>query len=353
MAKASDLQEGLVFSLGNPLLDISANVTDDFLKKYDLPKNGAILATKKHENLYEDLINVFEIDYNPGGASQNTCRFIQWILGKNNTGIASFLGCIGNDYFGKMMEKKAKSDGVKILYVTDEAGTATGTCAVLITDKGENRSLCAYLGAAEKLTKEHLVRNWYWVEKAKIFYLAGHSISVTRDSIIALAKQTLADKFNEKLLMFNLAAPYVSEKHIDVLNEILPNIDYLFGNDQEYLAFAKAKGYKTTDLKEIAKLAASEKKVKGVRFVIITQGPKPVLVAKTGDQKVSEYQVPQIDPKKIIDTNGAGDAFTGGFIAYMVMKKSFDDCIKCAIYCASECIQRLGCTFPPAGPKLP
>ena len=49
-------------------------------------------------------------------------RFIQWILGKNNTGIASFLGCIGNDYFGKMMEKKARSDGVKVLYVTDENG---------------------------------------------------------------------------------------------------------------------------------------------------------------------------------------------------------------------------------------
>lgn len=80
------------------------------------------MASKKHENLYEDLINVFEIDYNPGGATQNTMRFIQWILGKNNTGIASFLGCIGNDYFGKMMEKKAKSDGVKVLYVTDEHG---------------------------------------------------------------------------------------------------------------------------------------------------------------------------------------------------------------------------------------
>lgn len=52
------------------------------------------------------------------------------------------------------------------------------------------------------------------MEKAKIFYLAGHSISVTADSIITLAKQTLADKFNEKILMFNLAASYVSEKHI-------------------------------------------------------------------------------------------------------------------------------------------
>ena len=70
-----------------------------------------------------------------------------------------------------------------------------------------------------------------------------------------------------------------------MLNEILPNIDYLFGNDGEYLAFAKAKGYKTTDLKEIGKLIANEPKVKGTRIVVITQGPGPVLVAKTNDQK--------------------------------------------------------------------
>lgn len=45
--------------------------------------------------------------------------------------------------------------------------------------------------------------------------------------------------------------------------------------------------------------------------MVITQGPKPVLVARTNNQKVDEYPVPAIDPKKIIDTNGAGDAFTG------------------------------------------
>lgn len=107
--------------------------------------------------------------------------------------------------------------------------------------------MCAYLGAAEKLNKEHLVRNWYWVEKAKILYCSGHSLSVTPESVIAIAKQSLADKFNEKLFMFNLGAPYVSEKHIKELNEILPYIDFMFGNEQEYLAFAKAKGYKVSE----------------------------------------------------------------------------------------------------------
>lgn len=51
-----------------------------------------------------------------------------------------------------MMEKKAKGDGVKVLYSVDK-GTPTGTCAVLITDGGQSRCLVAYLGAAEKFCK--------------------------------------------------------------------------------------------------------------------------------------------------------------------------------------------------------
>lgn len=76
---------------------------------------------------------------------------------------------------------------------------------------------------------------------------------------------------------------------------------------------------------------------------MITQGSKPVIVARAGDPNVTEYPVP---PVEVIDTNGAGDAFTGGFLSQFIQEKPFDVCIKCALYCASECVQRLGCAFP-------
>lgn len=60
-----------------------------------------------------------------------------------------------------------------------------------------------------------------------------------------------------------------------------------------------------------------KKKVKGreLRVAIVTQGSKPVLVAKSDSESVEEYAVPQIEEKKIKDTNGAGDAFIGGFLS--------------------------------------
>lgn len=104
-------------------------------------------------------------------------------------------------------------------------------------------------------------------------------------------------------------------------------------------------------MKEICKKLAKEPKktVKGreVRTAIVTQGHNPVLVCVSTDANtVKEYPVPQIDEKKIKDTNGAGDAFIGGFLAMFVQGKPLETCINAAVYVASECIQRFGATFP-------
>lgn len=110
-------------------------------------------------------------------------------------------------------------------------------------------------------------------------------------------------------------------------------------------------------MKEIAKLIAKEPKqkynnpripsqYKAGRVVVITQSENPVLLTKTDWTEVKEYPVPQLSDKELKDTNGAGDAFTGGFLAMYIWQKSLDQCIECAIYCATECVKQNGCTLP-------
>lgn len=48
--------------MGNPLLDISADVPDEVLKKYDLKLNNAILAEEVHMPLYKELIDSYEVN---------------------------------------------------------------------------------------------------------------------------------------------------------------------------------------------------------------------------------------------------------------------------------------------------
>lgn len=63
--------------MGNPLLDISAIVDRDFLKKYDLKSNDAILAEEKHKPIYDELIELYKADFIAGGSVQNTMRVTQ------------------------------------------------------------------------------------------------------------------------------------------------------------------------------------------------------------------------------------------------------------------------------------
>ena len=100
-------------------------------------------------------------------------------------------------------------------------------------------------------------------------------------------------------------------------------------------------------MKSIAKLIANmECKRKTGRTVVLTQGKDNVLVAFTSSPEIKEFAVKLIEANKIVDTNGAGDSFVGGFFAQLVQNKSLDICIESGIYCAQEVIQQLGANFP-------
>lgn len=114
---------------------------------------------------------------------------------------------------------------------------------------------------------------------------------------------------------------------------------------------------KTTDLKEIARKISLEPKqkynnpripsqYKAGRVVVITHSEKPVLLTKTDWNVVKEFPVPSLDDEELKDTNGAGDAFTGGFLAMYIWGKPLEQCIECALYCATECVKQQGCTLP-------
>lgn len=110
----------------------------------------------------------------------------------------------------------------------------------------------------------------------------------------------------------NLSAPFLCELYRKEMLIALPYVDILFGNETEAETFAKCNDFGTTDRKEIAlKLCNHEKlNTKRKRIVIITQGCDPVLLAR--DNVVEEFPIIKIPEEKVIDTNGAGDAFVGG-----------------------------------------
>ncbi|XP_065217099.1 uncharacterized protein Adk2 [Planococcus citri] len=338
---SSELRNGMLLCLGNPLLDISAYADEELLKKYDLKPNNAILAEAKHRGLNEDLTENYDVDYIAGGASQNTARIAQSILRKPNTVV--YMGCVGKDFYSEMIEKKARADGVDVRYqYTDKR--PTGTCAVIITDDGKHRSLVANLAAAELFSIDHIriPENREIIDKADYFYLTGFFLIVSPDSALEIAKVALE---KNKVLAMNLSAPYICESFNRDLTPLLPYIDILFGNETEAAAFSKQYNLGTENLEEIAlKIADLPKNnAQRKRLVVITQGEKPVIVAR--DSTVKQFEVIMLPNEKIVDTNGAGDAFVGGFLSQLIQEQSYEVCIQCGNWAASEVVQQSGCIF--------
>lgn len=91
--------------------------------------------------------------------------------------------------------------------------------------------------------------------------------------------------------------------------------------------------------------ALPKKNSKKQRVVIITQGSDSTIVAQAqenGDVKVQVYDVNKIDSSKIVDTNGAGDAFAGGFLGILAQGKSLDEAVAGGHWLASESIALMG-----------
>uniref|UniRef100_A0AC35TKL1 Adenosine kinase n=1 Tax=Rhabditophanes sp. KR3021 TaxID=114890 RepID=A0AC35TKL1_9BILA len=337
---ATELAEGTLLGMGNPLLDIITTVEKPFLDKYGLKEDDAILAEDKHVPMFEELLKMDNLTFVPGGATQNALRVCQWIVKKPK--VCTFFGAIGCDTYGETLREKAAADGVNAKYQVNEK-VKTGTCAALIN--GTNRSLAAHLAAANTFTINHLDESEHQelIEKAKFFYIAGFFLTVCPAAIQRVAAHA-ADK--NKPFMMNLAAPFVSQFFKEPLNAALPYVDIIFGNEDEALAYSLANDYDTKDLKEIAKKLSEHTKMNAERkrTVVITQGENPTIVMEDG--VITEYPVLPLTKEQLVDTNGAGDAFCGGYLSMYIQGKSTKECIECAHYAASAIIQQQGCTFP-------
>jgi len=327
-----------IFGQGNPLLDISAPVPVELLTKYDLQPSNAILAEDKHLPLYEELAAMPDVQYIPGGATLNSIRVANWML--QDPGHCSYVGCIGKDRFGDIMLKKCQDEGLTVPFMISET-VPTGTCGVLVT--GIQRSLVANLGAANAFKEEHYEQSPVAktaMETADILYSAGFFLTVSVPSVIRAGKYALA---NNKTLVLNFSAPFIVQFFGTQLTEVMPYVDILVSNDDEAKQYAAVNNLGLEAVADIAKHCVTLPKAgPKPRMVIITCGKEATVVATA--EGVKTFDVPPVE--NIIDTNGAGDSFVGGFLAYMAKGADLETCVKAGHYAAGVIIQHSGCTFP-------
>lgn len=313
-----------------------------FWRRYSLKLNNAVLAGPEHKALYEELVAKYKVQYIAGGATQNTMRVAQWMHG--DAGFAAYAGCVAADAYGAQLRAAAEADGVTVYYDVEPAPAVTGTCAVLVLDA--ERSLVANLAASEKYSKtRHFDTPAFQavLGDARTVYSAGFFLTHALETMIACGKAQVAAG---RTYAINLAAPFIPQFFGSQLASVLHYANLVFGNESEAAAYAAANGLGAdASAEETARAIAALPHASGAkRTVVITQGSSPTIVV-VGDEPTLIVPVTPVEKAMIVDTNGAGDAFAGGFLAWRAKGATLEAAVHAGHWAAGHIITRSGATF--------
>lgn len=325
-----------ILGIDHPMVDITAVVDDDFIERYGVPIGGACLASEAQLPLYAEMCKMPNVSFSPGGTTLNSIRVAHWALG-SRAGSTGYMGAVGQDRHGDYLVDTITSEGIVNSFMRTESPTAN--CASCL--KNAERGLVTNLGAANEYRIEHLIENKEILKRAGIVYSTAFYFNCFKGESLWMAAEEC--RLSDNIFAFNLAAPYMIKLYKDELNDILGLTDVLFGNEVEAEAYAVENGLADRSARGVAlHLASLPMRKAALRTVVITQGAHKTCLARS-DGVYMEVPVPPV--KRVIDTNGAGDAFVGGYLAGMSSGENLWSCLEMGHKSAGHIIQNHGCTF--------
>lgn len=140
-------------------------------------------------------------------------------------------------------------------------------------------------------------------------------------------------KKNGGLIFFNLGTKDCERNH-EELEALLAPVDVVILNRHEFGMLAD-KTPETLDLEKSAFLVAPI--LKGKKVIVTDSGK-----GSYGYEDTQVYFQSAVEPVRIVDTTGAGDAYTGAFIACYVRTKDIEDSMEKGARYAGKIIAKVG-----------
>lgn len=302
-----------IVGIGSALVDILTRIDNDgILEELNIPKGSMQLVDEKSSATIESKLESYESSMAPGGSAANT------IHGLATLGIESgFISYLGKDEIGKFFEDSMNSAGVKPLVFHSD--TASGTARTIISADGE-RTFATNLGASLELNEgvitPELFKNWDYC------YVEGYLIAnrPVFKKAIATAKECGCK------IVLDLASFNVVEDNREFLNELLPQIDIIFANEEE------AKALTQMSAEDSLHYIADK-----VEIAIVKVGKKGSLI-KRGEE-VMTIGCNKVD---VVDTTGAGDMYAAGFLYGLINGYDLERCGTIGNHLAESIIQVIG-----------
>lgn len=334
-----------LIAIGNPIVDISSNIEEDVIDKYGLKWGETVFANESNRGFFKELEKNKNVKYIPGGSIQNTLRTCAWCLGmepgRDKTFKITMLGATGKDSYRNKIIDALHFAGVKDLLecIPDKE---TSRCGVGICKK--ERCLLPEIRASNMINVDFILKNIEEIDNHDALLLEGYFIQERFEICLALCKRF---KSNRKTVILTLSAVFMVQTYYDRFIELANFSDLIIANKAELEELAQEKGKENKDLF----IKISKKLVRKKRLFVVTDGKKGVIVAKYDYDRGTMDFILRGFPKlvkseDIVDLNGAGDAFLGGFLSQYMLGKSFEACCKAGNDVAGIIIRNIGCTFP-------
>jgi len=233
---------------------------------------------------------------------------------------------LGMDEFSEKARKYITNTEISSFTIFENEIASTGIAIVWVSNTTGDNMISIDLGANETFTQEDILFDLDIIQNCKVFLTQlENNFPITRFAIMQ------AKSFHSVVLLN--PAPYVSE-----VKEILHLIDIITPNKVEAEALS---GMLITDISS-AKLVAKSIHDQGAKCVIITLGNQGCLLF---DGDIFTY-VPAYK-SAVVDTSGAGDAFTGALAACIANGKKLIDSVQYASAFASLKVERKGASNMP------
>ena len=256
----------------------------------------------------------------PGGKGAN-----QAVAAARLGAKVAFIGCVGDDDFGREARRVLQAEGVDIHHLHEAAGTRTGVAMILVDSTGQN-SIALAAGANAALSIAQVDAAVTLIAGAALFICQLETpLPVVRHAI------ALAHAAGVPVLLNPAPAQALSE-------ELLAWVDVLVPNETEAAALIGWPLDRPFDAAE----AATRLRAMGPGTVLVTLGAQGVHV---GTASIDRH-LPAPAVGTVVDTTGAGDTFIG---AYAVARSEGADVFAAAAYAQRAAALSVSCAGALAG----
>ncbi len=275
----------------------------------------------------DDEVFVSDLKLLSGGAAANTA----YACGKLGLSTA-FIGKLGKgDIFNNKILSDFKETSVDTKFIKYSDNFKTGSAYVALDTQGERR-IYAHSGAANNLSKTDILEEE--IISTKLIFLSSLR---NIDPFMHAAK---IGKNNGIPIILN-PGMLIIEQGFEYIKELLEKTDVLILSEKEFNTLFNLTENNLSEgvIKENSVTLFSL----GIKVLIVTLGKKGAFLLTSKRSEV----IPPLKLERVVDTTGAGDAFSAGFIYGLVQKFSLDfdhlkNDAKIGNFVAGQCIQKLG-----------